>query len=48
MRVQGINMARFVDGEVAEGWEEGDMLGVLRSEWEKPPLPGDLDLVAVR
>ena len=29
MRVQGINIARFVGGKVAEEWEEGDMLGML-------------------
>ena len=29
MRVQAINMARFVDGNVAEEWEEADMLGMM-------------------
>ena len=29
MRVQAINMARFVDGKVAEEWEEADMLGMM-------------------
>ena len=29
MRVQGINMVRFVDGKIVEEWEEGDMLGMM-------------------
>ena len=29
MRMTAISMARFVDGKVAEEWEEGDMLGMM-------------------
>ena len=29
VRVSLISMARFVDGKVAEEWEEGDLLGMM-------------------